>query len=311
MTEPDSVDVSVVVCVRNGALTIAKQLAALDRQVGNTPFEVIVVDNGSTDGTTEVIHAWAAGSGHAGASATIVDARERAGIPYARNRGIQVARGRIVAFCDADDEVDQGWVCALAAGVGENTLVGGRVHAHSADGSQAEAVFPQGLIRREYLPYAPGCNMAVHRDTAIQLGGFDESLPPYGFDDVEFSWRAQTAGVNISYIPDAVVRMTLSNGTTSVRKRFMLGKGRILMAARYPSYDARPYSVAYCTREIFLSGLGLGRSLRNPAAVSRRRAASVLVDQTGRLWGQLTYRTFGRPPDPQTPLSRRTERESS
>ncbi|MYR59535.1 glycosyltransferase, partial [Streptomyces sp. SID625] len=78
----------------------------LGRQTYQGPWEVVVVDNGSVDGTPEVARAARAVL----PALRIVDARDRAGESYARNRGIAEARGDLVAFCDADDVAAEGWL---------------------------------------------------------------------------------------------------------------------------------------------------------------------------------------------------------
>lgn len=283
-----------ILCVRNGASVIRNQLNALDQQVPGTSFEVIIVENGSTDETTDVVTAWRDEKAHPAQRVIVVDASARAGISFARNRGIEAATGEIVAFCDADDEVDPGWVNAIGAGVPVDGIAGGRVLARTADGTPDPGVFPDALINHGYLPFASGCNMAGRRSIVEALGGYDESLPPYGYDDVDFSWRAQQAGHPLAYIPDAVVHMTLSSNRQSVRKRFLLGKGRILMASRYPGYDSRPYSFGFCTGEVLRAASAVAVRGARATGPDRVRLGRDLVDSTGRWWGYLSYRGSNR-----------------
>lgn len=127
------------------------------------------------------------------------------------------------------------------------------------------------------------------------MGGFDESLPRYGFEDVDLSWRMQEAGHQIIYLPDAVVHFSLSGSRASVRKRFELGKGRVLMARRFPRYDATDYTVRSTVRDAGRAG---GRLLR--ALVTERRfdtrLASQAVAAVGRVSGAVVYRKSAMPP---------------
>lgn len=290
----DSPDVSVIVCVRDGARTISRQLRALDAQVGPTPFEVVVVDNGSRDGTRRLLDAWSGAAVHAAMAVRIVDGGSAPGIPRVRNLGARAARGRVLAFCDADDEVDPGWVAAMAAAVDDDQLAGGLILARTRDGAPRHDTFGPGLIATPYLPHVGTCNCAISRDTFFAVGGYDESLPRYGFEDVDLSWRVQEAGHPIVFVPDAVVRFTLSGTGTALRKRLQLGEGRVLMAHRYPLYDP----VAYTPRR---AAIDLSLAVRRTAAgaVRTRRVdradASLCASSLGRLLGAVRIAVRGVP----------------
>lgn len=264
-------EVSVILCVLNGAEVIRGQLQALDLQVGAPDFEVIVVDNGSTDSTKRLVDEWITETCHAARSVSIVDAAATPGIPGARNAGALVAEGRVLAFCDADDQVEPGWVAAFAEGVDTDMLAGGRISAVDSKGQSRPDTFGEGLIGTRYLPHIGGANFAVTRAAFFAVGGFDRSLPRYGYDDVDFSWRVQEAGYPIRYVPDAVVRFTLASGGASFKKKYSLGRGRVLMSYRYPQYD--PVSST-------LRGIAarLGGAVRRTAVASLRTRS---VDRTG------------------------------
>lgn len=293
------VDVSVIICVRNGAAVIGRQLAALDAQIDAPLFEVIVVDNGSSDGTVQVVRDWIAADGHAHERARLVHGPHRPGIPAARNAGLRAATGRLVAFCDADDAVGTTWVAAMAAGVPERGMAGGRTIAVDPAGVERPETFPAGLHSSGWLPYAGGCNVAAEREALLAVGGYDESLPTYGYEDVEISWRVQQAGRPLVYVPGAEVRMTLSPPRRVIRKRFLLGVGRILIAHRYPRYDARPYSVRYCTRQVLFDAIVLARVVLRRQRQYLSPAARNLVQNTGVLAGYLKYHVLGRVPAPE------------
>ena len=294
MTESGLPDVSVIICVRNGARTLRRQLDALDAQRGGVPFEVIVVDNGSTDGTARLVREWMTADGHVHVAASLADAGSEPGVPRARNHGASLARGRVLAFCDADDVVDPDWVAAFAHAVDGKQLAGGRIISVTRSGAGLHAGFGEGLAKTSYLPHVGNCNCAVDRELFFQVGGYDESLPPYGFEDVDFSWRVQEAGHDLIYVPGARVRFTVSGNRTSLRKRFLLGKGRVLMAARFPRYDSTRYTVRSTTFDIASDTLSL-LSLLPRNRTESRRAASRLVADLGRLAAVYEHRRAGVP----------------
>lgn len=298
------IDVSVVICVRDEEHRIVRQLKALDAQIDHPSFEVVVVDNGSTDGTAEVVRAWIRDEAHAATTCRIVDAATARGIPAVRNVGTAAAVGRVIAFCDADDEVRPQWVGAMARAVRPGTMVGGRTIARTVAGEPRPDVFGDGLIGTGYLPHASGCNMALERADLLRIGGCDESLPRYGFEDVELSWRAQEAGLQLQYAPDAVVDFSLSESAASVRKRFRLGQGRVLMARRYPRYDAQPHTLADELRSVGGEGRRAVVSTLRARSVDRS-AASRTIAAAGRVVGALRYPARKGAPAPQLPLGPR------
>lgn len=283
-----SPEVSVVICAKNEEHRLPRQLAALDRQQGAPEFEVIVVDDGSTDRTREIALSWIAAGGHACSRARVVPGGEDGGIPAARNRGALAAQGRVLAFCDADDEVRPGWVAALAAAAREGTVLGGMVVPRAVAGANPARLAARTLTPTSYLPHVSGCNTALLLRDYLTLGGCDESLPRYGFEDVEFSWRAQESGFLLVGVDDAVVDYTLSSSRASVRKRFLLGQGRVLMARRFPRYDGATYTLRSTLAELLraLRGavVGSARSRRPD-----RKALSHVVACAGRVVGAVRH----------------------
>ena len=258
-------EVSVIICVKNGRGTIGRQLDALAAQAGAPGFEVVVVDNRSDDGTARYVSQWAREQGlGAIAHLTIVPALARQLILYARNVGVVSARGDLLLFCDADDEVRPTWVSEHYRHRHEHDAAGGRILGRRANGVEVPQAFPDGLIETGYLPHAGGANFAVHRDVCLAVGGYDESLPRYGFEDVDFSWRVQEAGYRLGYVPTAVVDFSLAEASASVRKRFLLGKGRVLMAHRYLAMTVR--------RTPLPRGFGTSQRSRGPASVEDAQA---------------------------------------
>lgn len=290
--------VSVILIVRNGEQVIGPQLQALAEQEGAPAFEVLVVDNGSTDGTADVVRRWIDGQPSAPCGARLVDASAKRGIPYARNCGAKASRGEVLAFCDADDVVAPNWVAAISSGLVSTGMVGGRTVAMSPSGEPRPDVSVSGLLPTRYLPYAPGANFAVTRDCYFGAGGFDESLPPYGFDDVDFSFRVQDKGYRLTHLPDAVVRFSVTGNVGSVRKVFLLAKGRLVMIRRHPEFADREYSLASCATEAATSAVYLPIRLIRPRG-SRAREVRWFVSSVGRLSGYWLYVSRGKDQGPQ------------
>ena len=233
---------SVILCVRNGAATIAAQLHALSAQECPEEWELVVVDNGSTDGTPQIVAEW-----HGRLPGLrVVQARERQGLAYARNAGAAEASGGVLAFCDADDVADPGWLQGLLAGAARADIVGGRLELGLLNGERArrwrwgseeELWRPRAL---GYLPYAVGANFAVRREAFDAVGGCDEAFVLCS-DDVDLSWRIQRAGGTLAYREDAVMHYRLRTDVRDVvRQQYMYGRTEALLRKKFGAEMPNP-----------------------------------------------------------------------
>ncbi|MGN6473724.1 MAG: glycosyltransferase [Mycobacteriales bacterium] len=230
----DDDGISVVLCVRNAESTIGEQLEALSRQTfGN--WELVVVDNGCTDGTLHVVEAWRPRLPHV----RVVPAPEKPGLAYARNVGVRAATRSAIAFCDGDDAVDAGWLTALWQDLQVFDHVGGRLDV--AQLNDPDAIFWRGgapmkhglYIAHGYLPHAIGANFAVWRDVFLEVGGCDEQFVICS-DDVDLSWRIQEAGRTLGFSPDAVVHYRLRSAMRdAVRQQWNYGRTESLLCLKY------------------------------------------------------------------------------
>jgi cellulose synthase/poly-beta-1,6-N-acetylglucosamine synthase-like glycosyltransferase len=207
------VRLSVVIACLNAEATIGVQLESLSRQVpplpGTVGWEVLVCDNGSSDRTLDVVDRY-----RGRLPLRVVDASQQRGAGPARNAGARAATGSWLAFCDADDEVGPGWVDAMAGALARHRFVAGRFDSARLNGPRALRSRPvdqtAGLQLSSPLvglPHAGAGNMGIHRDVFLGLGGFDPDVPC--LEDTDLSWRAQRAGVELVYVPEAVVHVRL------------------------------------------------------------------------------------------------------
>lgn len=281
--------VTVIICVKNGASTIRRQLDALDGQVDHPPFEIIVVDNGSTDSTAEVVRAWLDTRNRDDVPAQLVDASNRASIPYARNRGALASTGRIIAYCDADDRVDERWVGAMAGALQSDGIAGGRIEGIGPDGAPRPETFPHGLTSTPYLPHVGNCNMAITRNCFAAIGGYDESLPRYGFEDVDISWRAQEAGYPIHYVPEAIVHFSVSPKVKALKKEFLIAQGRVAISLRHPEAYPGGFTLSGCLANLSRRAVALPWRMIHPGTAPRTRHIRWFVDACGFLAGYFKY----------------------
>jgi GT2 family glycosyltransferase len=193
---------SVVVCTHNGARTIRETLDGL-RRLEYPNYEVIVVDDGSTDDTARVVAEYA--------DVRLIRTANR-GLSAARNTGLAAAAGEIVAYIDDDAWPDEHWLMYLADAFarGDHAAVGGPNIAPPGDGLVAECVSraPGGpthvLLTDRVAEHIPGCNMAFRAERLRAVGGFDEQFRIAG-DDVDVCWRLQERGWTLGYTAAAMV----------------------------------------------------------------------------------------------------------
>jgi GT2 family glycosyltransferase len=193
--------VSVVVCSQNGAGTLGQCLDGLQR-LEYPNFEIIVVNDGSTDATEEIARAF---------GVRLITTENR-GLSSARNAGLEVATGGIVAYIDDDAYPDPHWLTYLAASFMNTSHVaaGGPNMPPAGDGVVAECVAaaPGGpihvLLSDREAEHIPGCNMAFRRDALLAIGGFDPQFRVAG-DDVDICWRLQERGWTLGFSPAAAV----------------------------------------------------------------------------------------------------------
>jgi glycosyltransferase involved in cell wall biosynthesis len=191
--------ISVVVPVKNGMPWVEEQLQALAAQQIEVDWEVVVADNGSDDGTRSCVLRWSERYPHI----RLVDASARRGAGAARNIGVRAARGRLLAFCDADDVVRPGWVASMSAALGDADLVAGVFDFSALDGVPTSIPVPAATRQLGFLPFALGANLAVRREVFEAVQGFCEELSPE--EDVDLCWRLQLAGYRFAVTADAAV----------------------------------------------------------------------------------------------------------
>lgn len=208
--------VSVIVPVRNGAHVIGGLLDALAGQRGAPPYDVIVVDNASTDATGQVARDHPLQPHVVG--------EPRPGSYAARNAGIRHARGRVLAFTDADCLPDPGWLAAGVAALATAEVVGGRVDVQRSPRPRVWERLDAGhyLDQRrnvEQQGFTATANAFVRREAMDRLGGFDPALRSGG--DRELCRRALAAGMRLAYAHDALV---LHRPRTTLRDTWALNR---------------------------------------------------------------------------------------
>ena len=276
---PDEVwpAISVIVCSYNGGRTIRDCFEGL-LKLDYPNYEVIVVDDGSTDDTAEIAKLY---------PFRLIQTENR-GLSSARNTGLEAAAGEIVAYIDDDACPDPHWLTYLAktfmttahAGVGGPNLP------PPGDGLIADcvAVSPGGpvhvLMSDREAEHIPGCNMAFRKNALEGVGGFDTKFRVAG-DDVDICWRLQQCGCTLGFNAAAVVWHHRRNSILAYwKQQWGYGKAEALLEAKWPEKYNAPGHAAwtgriyapFCSRvgkrrQVFYGmwGCGLFQSIYEPA----------------------------------------------
>jgi glycosyltransferase involved in cell wall biosynthesis len=256
--EPHSPAVSVIVPTFNRRESLLRLLASLDRQTLSIErFEVVVVDNNSSDETAAEVASFARSS-----RARIRCLTERVqGAAYARNRGIRESTAPVVASTDDDVEADPQWLEQAMRGLETSSaaVVGGRT-VPVWDGSLPEWWLPQyekvffkdlGADARPVVPpdYFYTHNLVVRREPLLRVGLFDTRLAPTGRrhlvgEDVELCRRIHEDGNALYYFPPAIVRHHVEADRLS---RPFLRRRYFTAACRTPCRARSEVSVPICS----------------------------------------------------------------
>jgi glycosyltransferase involved in cell wall biosynthesis len=312
----NEVDCSVVIATYNRAHLLVETLRSLDAQhvPPTLQWEIIVVDNNSSDRTKETVRRF----GETSSVAIRYEFEPRLGQSFARNTGIEAAKGALILFTDDDILPDRTWVSGMLSALTIDRLhgVGGRVL------PQWEAALPGWLSARPDLlswlalveedtpclleyPLSPtrrivGASMAFRREVFEEFGLFKTSLGHrgrrfYGQEEVEFIHRLLLKGLRVGYDPSVVVHHRL--GASRLRKSFFVrryfdhacGQARHMPSGSEAEVlGVRPWRFRHLLRS---AGEALVHTaLRRSDAFTLQLALAL---EAGTIWGTMTRRPPG------------------
>jgi glycosyltransferase involved in cell wall biosynthesis len=290
-TSPDrAVVASVIVAALNCATTLGAQLDALRQQSSDVPWEVIVVDNGSADGTRALVEQYRDRM----PNLRLVRAPDQRNISYARNVGVENAKGEMLLFCDGDDIVAPGWLSAMIRALTRHQFVVGRVEVATLNDGEPEKYGNNGVNPPDallnFLPYAIGCTLGVSRCAYESVGGFSTTLNRCM--DVELSWRLQLAGYSLHEEPEAEVYYRYrKTAWLHWKSAFHFSQAHAALYKRYAAFGAKRTPI----KQVLARYRDVAFALPRVVLMTRRQRISWAFNvgvTLGRLWGSLRYMTF-------------------
>lgn len=231
---PRTPQVSVVVACYNDGRTLQACLDSLTR-LNYPAYQVIVVDDGSTDITAQVASLY---------KTFRVIRQEHKGLSVARNTGIYAADGEVIAFTDADCQADEDWLYYLMSDLLKASYVGvgGPNFLPPDDSAVAAAVMvsPGGpahvMLTDRLAEHIPGCNMAFYKWALNEVGDFDPIFHRAG-DDVDICWRLQQRGFRIGFSPPGFVwHHRRSTVQAYLGQQSGYGEAEAMLVRRHPEY---------------------------------------------------------------------------
>ncbi len=245
--------ISIVIVNWNRRDLLRACLESVARQAGLPAegFETIVVDNGSGDGSIEMVEREFARDARLGLRS--IANRENRGFCAANNQGIAAARGEFVALLNNDAEAEPGWLNSLRGafdGRPEVGMAASKILVFEDPRRIDKAghlIYPDGQNRGrgsgeldngqydipEEILWPDGCAAMYRREMLDSIGGFDEDFFAYA-DDAELGLRARIAGWKCLYVPEAVVRhhRGATLGLKSTRRLELIERNRVLLAVK-------------------------------------------------------------------------------
>jgi len=225
---------SVIICSYNGANTTESCLRSMEK-LRYPDFEVVFVDDGSTDRTQEILEQfpWVRNI-----------KQKNMGLSHARNVGMNAATGDVIVYTDSDCEADEDWLYYLSLALVRSNHTGmGGPNLIPDEGSwvaDCVGLSPGGpthvMIDDRTAEHVPGCNMAYYTWAAKQVNGFDSQFRKAG-DDVDFIWRLQHQGYSIGFAPAAQVWHYRRNTVPAYLKQQRgYGEAEALLKYKHPDH---------------------------------------------------------------------------
>ena len=196
-------EASIIIPAYNSKGTILHTIRALQNQDFRGKFEIIVVDDGSNDGTAQM----------AQKEGAVVFVQKNAGPAKARNLGAKKSNGKILLFTDSDCTPEKNWLREMLSSFSDKKVIGVQ-GAYKTKQDSLVAKFVQAEIEERYdkmkrnsqnLDWVGSYSAAYRRDDFFDAGGFDESFPKASGEDPELSYKLAKMGKKLVFNPKAIV----------------------------------------------------------------------------------------------------------
>jgi glycosyltransferase involved in cell wall biosynthesis len=293
MTTPSNAtelpSLTVLVTCRNSAGTLAGTLESVAEQRYGAWWEVVVVDNGSTDATSEIARGFAGRLPNLRVLSVPDPGHQARGLNY----GIEQSTGEVLIFLDSDDIVADRYLEQMGRALAKAPFTGGRMDVARLNSASVRDRRTQLQETRidvfcGFRPAVIGASMGAQRQPIEKVGGFDESLPTQ--HDLDISWRLAEAGYPATFVPGAVLHYRYRTGAREIfRQERGYGVGEVVLYRKFRGAGMPRRSGLHVAASFARLLIAL---LRLPRPGGAARFATVLGLILGRIEGSLRYRTL-------------------
>ncbi len=259
--------ISIIIANRNGEKYLKTCITSVLKS-STKNYEIIFIDNKSTDSSIEIINEFAKKD----ARIRILINEVNRGVPFSRNRAIKEAKGDILVFLDNDTKVDRNWLQGISQVFSKDKTIGG-VQCKIFDFDKTDVIqeigmklYPytgfgiplgrgekdNGQFEKEEEIIALGAALAVRKEVAGKIGGFDLKLK-HTTDDLDFSWRIWIAGYRVVLAPNSKVYHYTKVHNLNYKLYFHLCKNSIRMLIK--NYELSN-TIKYLPFSLILNTLG-------------------------------------------------------
>jgi len=200
--------ISIIVPFKNSKKTLRNLLISLlDQDFPKTDYEIVLVDDGSSDGSLETIEDMVKSSI---VRIKVIKLPVGRGCFHARNKGVEASEGEIIAFIDSDEIADGVWLKSLAQQHFKSEDEGGVIGNVITDNDEA-LILPLVVAPTDATGMSKGvvkagtCNVAYRKSILLEIGGFDEAFDPKWRGDSDLCLRVLETGLKIVHEPNAIV----------------------------------------------------------------------------------------------------------
>jgi len=270
---------SIVIPTYNRLPILQKCLQAMEAQNFTQPYEIVVVDDGSTDGTVEFLQSHADEFPH-----VRLFLQNHEGAAIARNTGIDLAQGDIIVFIDSDLVVTPVFLSAHAKALEKAAKNGDRAFTYglviNTSNFEKPSSEPLKITDISQAFFATG-NVAIAKHWLIEAGKFDTSFRQYGWEDLELGVRLKNLGLKLIKCPDAVgyhwhPAFTIDQLPRLVEVEAQRGRMGVVFYQKHPTWEVKLMIQMTWLHVILWGTLSLGGLLNER---SLRPLLQWLIDQ--------------------------------